>query len=167
MTKLRKRHATLSAVALLTSIGLATVSANRQATQPSTQPAAGGGDEEMRQLDGGTQVQVLQPAPDAPREAKDGDTLFVHYTGRLSDGTEFDSSLTRRGQFGVPSPLPVVLGTGGVIPGMENGLRGMKVGEKRRLVIPPEQGYGDRAVGPIPAGSTLEFDVELVGLYRE
>ncbi|HOW60869.1 MAG TPA: FKBP-type peptidyl-prolyl cis-trans isomerase [Candidatus Moranbacteria bacterium] len=92
------------------------------------------------------------------RQVKDGDTISVHYTGRLLDGTKFDSSLDR----GVPFEFTV--GAGRVIQGWEQGFIGAKVGEKRTLTIPAEFGYGSRAIGSIPANSTLIFDVELVSI---
>lgn len=87
---------------------------------------------------------------------KVGDLATVHYTGTLKDGTKFDSSVDK-GQ-----PFQFTLGSGEVIQGWEQGILGMKVGEKRKLIIPADMGYGDRAVGPIPANSTLYFDVELM-----
>lgn len=85
-----------------------------------------------------------------------GNTALVHYTGTLVDGTVFDSSVTR----GAPFEFP--FGTGAVISGWDIGLNGMKVGEKRRLIIPPSYGYGENQVGPIPPNSVLVFDVELL-----
>jgi FKBP-type peptidyl-prolyl cis-trans isomerase len=88
--------------------------------------------------------------------AADNDRLAVNYKGHLEDGTEFDNSY-KRGQ-----PFEFNLGQGEVIRGWDKGLRGMKVGGKRRLVIPPEMGYGSDDLGLTPPNSTLIFDLELV-----
>lgn len=85
-----------------------------------------------------------------------GQTVFVHYTGTLEDGTKFDSSRDRNRPFSFP------LGAGRVIRGWDEGISTMKVGGRRQLIIPPSLGYGSRNVGPIPANSTLIFDVELL-----
>jgi FKBP-type peptidyl-prolyl cis-trans isomerase len=91
------------------------------------------------------------------KEAKNGSKVTVHYTGWLTNGKKFDSSVDR-GQ-----PFPFKLGAGDVIQGWEEGVRGMKVGGKRQLRIPPEMGYGSRGAGNvIPPGATLIFDVELL-----
>jgi hypothetical protein len=85
-----------------------------------------------------------------------GQNVTVHYTGILENGTKFDSSLDR-GQ-----PFTFKIGVGQVIKGWDQGVMTMKVGGKRKLIIPPQLGYGSRAVGPIPANSTLIFEVELL-----
>ncbi len=90
--------------------------------------------------------------------AEPGHTVTVHYTGWLTDGKKFDSSRDRG------KPFRFVLGAGQVIKAWDQGVAGMRVGGVRRLTVPPELGYGDRAVGPIPAGSTLVFEVELLGV---
>lgn len=91
--------------------------------------------------------------------SKDGDILSVHYTGYLEDGKKFDSSVDR----GVP--FEFTLGIGQVIQGWEIGMKGMKVGEVRKIVIPGKFAYGERGVpGVIPSNATLIFDVELIAI---
>lgn len=114
------------------------------------------------------QVQVqVQGQPDTSTTSmdqisKNGDTLVMNYTGRLADGTVFDSNVDPK--FGHVQPFEFTLGAGQVIAGWDEGLVGMKVGEKKTLTITPDKGYGAKANGPIPANSTLIFDVELVGI---
>lgn len=88
--------------------------------------------------------------------AREGQVLVVHYVGRLENGTQFDSSIPR-GQ-----PFAFVLGSGSVIAGWEEGLRGMQVGGKRILTIPSELGYGSQGTGNIPPHATLIFEVTLL-----
>ncbi len=91
--------------------------------------------------------------------AKAGDKVSVNYVGTLENGTKFDSSIDR----GVP--FEFVLGAKHVIPGWDIGVEGMKVGEKRKLTIPPELAYGAAGIpGHIPANATLIFEVELLGI---
>jgi len=102
-------------------------------------------------------VEILTPGEGAVAEA--GQKVSVHYTGWLTDGTKFDSSVDR----GTPFEFP--LGAGRVIQGWDKGVEGMKIGEKRKLTIPPEMGYGARgAGGVIPPNAVLVFEVELLGL---
>ena len=92
-------------------------------------------------------------------EVKKFDIVTVNYTGTLEDGTKFDSSLNPG-----RTPFRFTVGAGQVIKGWDEGLMGMKVGGKRKLTIPPELGYGSRDNGPIPANSTLIFDIDLLGI---
>ncbi len=92
-------------------------------------------------------------------EAVKGKSIEVHYTGMLTDGTKFDSSVDRN------DPFSFRLGAGQVIKGWDEGFAGMKVGGKRKLTIPSHMGYGARgAGGVIPPNATLIFDVELLGV---
>lgn len=91
--------------------------------------------------------------------AKAGDSVQVHYTGWLTEGKKFDSSVDRG------SPFSFKLGAGMVIKGWDEGVAGMKVGGKRQLHIPAELGYGARGAGDaIPPNAELIFDVELIGV---
>ena len=109
-------------------------------------------------------IEVVQSvaAEDCKEKSASGDTLHMHYTGTVLEGAEFDSSVKR----GKPFTFP--LGGGRVIKGWDQGLLAMCAGEKRKLVIPPDLGYGDSGAGDkIPGGSVLIFEVELIKIDRK
>jgi FKBP-type peptidyl-prolyl cis-trans isomerase len=106
----------------------------------------------------GAGLKMTDVTPGTGEVASYGQTVKVHYTGWLTDGTKFDSSVDRG------EPFEFTLGAGQVIKGWDKGVMGMKVGGKRHLTIPPELAYGDKAMGQIPANSTLIFDIELLGI---
>jgi peptidylprolyl isomerase len=103
-----------------------------------------------------TSLQITTLKEGAGAGAKAGNKLTVHYIGTLASGTKFDSS-RERGE-----PFIFTLGAGEVIRGWDQGMVGMKVGETRKLVIPPALGYGSANMGAIPPNSTLIFEVELL-----
>merc|ERR1719382_1599020 len=112
--------------------------------------------EGFTETESGLQYKIVQEGDGAV--PKKGQTIAADYTGWLDDfesDKKFDSSRDRR------QPLQFPVGTGKVIKGWDEALLEMKVGERRLIVVPPSIGYGSRQVGPIPAGSTLYFDVEL------
>ncbi|KAG8720145.1 Peptidyl-prolyl cis-trans isomerase fpr2 [Ceratobasidium sp. 394] len=108
----------------------------------------------------GLGVDAYHVPSECPLKSQKGDKLSMHYTGTLaSDGSKFDSSRDRN------QPFDFTLGAGQVIQGWDQGLVDMCIGEKRKLTIPSELGYGDRGFPPvIPAKATLDFDVELLGI---
>ncbi|MBX3063223.1 MAG: FKBP-type peptidyl-prolyl cis-trans isomerase [Anaerolineae bacterium] len=108
-------------------------------------------------MDNGLKIQDIALGTGA--EAVVGSRVQVHYLGTLENGTKFDSSYDR-GQ-----TLPFTVGGGGMIPGFDLGVRGMKVGGKRKLTIPPDLAYGSQgAGGVIPPNATIIFEVELVSV---
>ncbi|KAB7496480.1 Peptidyl-prolyl cis-trans isomerase FKBP2 [Armadillidium nasatum] len=108
------------------------------------------------------QIGVKKRVENCPLRSRRGDLLHMHYMGKLEDGTEFDSSY-ERGQ-----PLSFTLGSGQVIKGWDQGLIGMCEGEKRKLVIPSDLGYGSSGAPPkIPGDATLIFEVELVKIEQK
>lgn len=115
------------------------------------------GDEKMKTQ--AEQLKIEDLSPGTGTAASKGKTVSVHYTGWLTDGKKFDSSVDR-GQ-----PFQFALGAGSVIKGWDQGIDGMKVGGKRKLTIPPELGYGARGAGNvIPPNATLVFEVELLNV---
>ncbi|OPL20627.1 peptidyl-prolyl x1 cis-trans isomerase fkbp2 isoform, partial [Mytilus galloprovincialis] len=95
------------------------------------------------------QIGVKKRVDNCTVKSRKGDTLHMHYTGKLEDGTEFDSSIPRK------EPFVFTLGAGQVIKGWDQGLLGMCVGEKRKLVIPSDMGYGDRGAPPKIPGNLI------------
>jgi peptidylprolyl isomerase len=101
-------------------------------------------------------LRIEEITPGSGSEAQAGSRVVLHYDGTLTDGTVFDSS-RKRG-----TPFEVELGKNHLIPGFERGVLGMRPGGKRRVVIPPELGYGSQRTGQIPPGSVLIFEIELL-----
>lgn len=95
------------------------------------------------------------------KEAKAGDTVSVHYVSTFPNGSKFDSSRDRE------EPFSFTLGAGQVIQGWDRGVLGMKEGGIRKLTVPPDLGYGPNDYGPIPGGSTLHFEIELLKVEQE
>lgn len=116
---------------------------------------------DVQSIENGELLMTTVTEGSGDRELENGNLAVVHYVGTLSNGQKFDSSLDRG------EPFVFMIGAGQVIEGWDIGLLGMKVGEVRRLVIPPQYGYGDRAIGQIPAGSTLVFEVELIDILED
>ena len=112
-----------------------------------------------RKTQRGTYILPSWPLTQSVLKSISGDKVDVHYRGTLEkDGSEFDASYNR-GQ-----PLSFTVGKGQVIKGWDEGLLDMCIGDKRRLTIQPEWGYGERGMGPIPANSVLVFETELIGI---
>lgn len=110
-----------------------------------------------------TALKVVTTHEGSGQAAASGDTIAMNYTGRLLDGTVFDSNVDPK--FGHVQPFVFNLGTGMVIQGWDQGIVGMKVGEKRTLTIPANLAYGDRSPSPlIPANSDMVFEVELLAI---
>jgi peptidylprolyl isomerase len=125
---------------------------NTEADEPA--PAASPGATDARVDPDGLRIEEI--APGSGSEAQAGSRVVLHYDGTLTDGTVFDSS-RKRG-----TPFEVELGKNHLIPGFERGVLGMRPGGKRRVVIPPELGYGSQRTGQIPPGSVLIFEIELI-----
>jgi len=107
-----------------------------------------------------TEFKTASTTPQDTKLTKKGDRITVHYKGTLTNGKEFDSSYTKQ-------PFTFTLGSGEVIKGWDEGIAGMKVGGKRKLIIPPDLAYGNRQQGNIPPNSTLIFEVELLKVVKK
>lgn len=119
-------------------------------------PAQAGGENLLKTVSG---LQYADLVPGSGNSPKQGKKVTVHYTGWLTNGTKFDSSVDRN------EPFTFVIGAGQVIPGWDEGVMSMKIGGKRKLVIPPELGYGaGGAGGVIPPNATLVFEVILLDI---
>jgi cyclophilin family peptidyl-prolyl cis-trans isomerase len=113
----------------------------------------------MTKTDSGLMYRITESNPEG-ESPENANTVRVHYAGYLTDGTKFDSSFDRN------TPISFKLGTGQVIPGWDEGISLLKTGEKAELLIPPNLAYGSRQRGPIPANSSLYFEVKLVEVIK-
>jgi len=149
----------LSAVALV-SLTACAMSPKATKTAPADQAAPTKTEADMSQaVQTPSGLKYVDNVVGTGAEPKYGQAVTVHYTGRLANGTKFDSSLDRN------QPFTFVIGTGQVIKGWDEGVATMKVGGKRLLVIPPQLGYGPRGFSNvIPPNSELHFDVELLNV---
>jgi len=157
--------AAATALALVALIGTALWAQDAPTTKPAaagTQPTTG----PVEKVVTPSGLTILKVAPgESDISAKAGDEVFVHYSGRMDDGKEFDSSRSHAetAQNGINFPL----GQAQVIKGWDEGITGMRIGEKRQLIVPAELGYGKRGMGGvIPPDARLTFDVELIGIIR-
>src|ERR1035437_4249940 len=125
-----------------------------QTPQPAEQNSSQSGT--MVTMSDGLKIQELTVGNG--KEAKAGDTVTVNYLGTLENGTKFDSSYDRN------QPFTTQIGVGAVIKGWDEGIPGMKIGGKRKLIVPAALGYGAQATGAIPPNSVLVFEVELLGI---
>ncbi len=124
---------------------------------PMPQATSGANMDNIKTTQDGLKIQDITVG--SGQEVKSGDSVTVHYLGTLENGTKFDSSYDRN------TPFTTQIGVGQVIKGWDEGIVGMKVGGKRKLIIPPDLGYGQQgAGGSIPPNSTLIFEVELLGV---
>lgn len=142
-------------VFLISIVALLVVFSNRTQNPDTQEPEDIFGSESREQNDFNEfNIEILEEG--SGKEATGGDDVTVHYVGTLIDGSQFDSSIDRG------EPFTFVLGIGQVIQGWDEGVVGMKIGEKRRLEIPSFMGYGETGAGSIPPNAGLIFEVELL-----
>ena len=164
MTRPSRRTAVAAAVCTFALTGVALWAQDAATTRPATATQAAAAAPAGDKVVTPSGLTIITTAK-GDAAAKAGDLVWVHYTGKLADGTKFDSS--RDHVETSTSGIEFQLGAGHVIKGWDEGVAGMKIGDKRTLIIPPQLGYGEKgAGGVIPPNATLTFDVELMGLRQ-
>jgi FKBP-type peptidyl-prolyl cis-trans isomerase len=139
-------------------LGAALIACNSPSGQPAPATSASAASSASA---GPASVVTTVITPGVGPVAKTGDKVSVHYVGTLLDGTKFASSRDSN------QPLMFTLGQRGIVKGMNQGVLGMKVGETRRIVVPPSLAYGERSSPTIPPNSTLTYEVELLGIQMK
>ncbi len=125
-----------------------------------SEPAGGGGADDPNAITTPSGLKYVDEKVGDGEEARDGDKVAVHYTGRFKSGKQFDSSFDHS----PPDPLEFTIGRPGIIQGWQEGITGMKVGGKRKLIIPPDLAYGKNGREGIPPNAMLIFEIELVAI---